>query len=413
MQKICFVNSWLMRIDGQYAAAGAALRRSTTCRVLAIAFLRKQVRLPCATLLLIGLLAPTLLFAQQNATTDPRQTAQSLLADALLLVAKENRYEEALALLQQARHLDSHNPTYRYEIATIKYQQKKYSDVIGLMKASVRSSKATPDYYRLLGNAYDLIGKTQRATKTYQRGIKRFKKAGTLYAELGGMAYRKGNNDAAVEWWEQGIEKDPNFATNYYWAAQLYCHSSEKLWGLLYAELFMQLEPNGTRNKAISQLLYKTLSEALQAPTDSTAATVSFSEKAQLYLLLNETEIDSVLPFQVLYNIDAQWAMPLPLRDKNLPTLYIFRKDWLNRWLNQQHQQYQPNLVFMRQQQIEQAQHLEAYTYWLLREGQPAVFEQWLQEHRYSFKLFLDWFNQHPLQLDEQHRFYRRQYLKH
>lgn len=353
---------------------------------------------------------PAALSAQQ-ATSNNQHIAKRLLADAITLVYKEQRYDDAIALLQQARSLDSHNPTYRYEMAAICYRQKKYADVIRLMKSTLRSSKANAEYYRLLGNAYDLGGNSTRAEKIYKRGIKRFKKAGSLYAEMGGMAYRRGNNDAAADWWERGIEKAPNFATNYYWAATLYCHSSEKLWGLLYAELFMNLEPNGERNETISRLLYDTYANALQAPTDSTPATVSFSEKAQIYLLLNETETDTVLPFQVLYNLEAQWAMPLPLRDKNLQTLYVFRKNWLARWQTEQHREYQPNLVFDRQQTIETAQHTEAYNYWLLRKGNPIEFNEWLRQHPYTFKEFIDWFNQNPLQLGPSLQFYRRQYL--
>lgn len=344
---------------------------------------------------------------------DKRVLAHQFFAEAITIADKEQRYDDAINLLKKAHNLDSRNPAYNYEMAYIRYRQKKYTDAIKIIRPLTRSNKANSEYYRLLGNAYDLIGNQKRAERSYLRGIKRFKHAaGALYTEMGGLAYKKGNNDLAVDWWEKGIEQVPNFASNYYWAAKLYGHSSEKIWGLLYAEIFMNLEPNGSRNKEISQLMHQIYTDALHTPTDSTPANVSFSEKAQLYLLLNEIENDSLLPFQVAFNLDAQWAMPLPLRDKKLSTLYLFRKDWLSRFFSQQHDKFYKNIVFEQQQYINLNQHLEAYTYWLLRDGNPNEFEQWIKNNPYTFKAFVEWFNNNPLQLDANKRFYRRQYLK-
>jgi tetratricopeptide (TPR) repeat protein len=352
---------------------------------------------------------PTYLFAQ---VANKQFLAQQFLTEAISIADKEQRYDDAVNLLLKARGLDSRNPTYSYEIAYMRYQQKKYAEVIKFLRPITRSAKANADYYHLLGNAYDLSGNGKRAERTYRRGIKRFKQAGSLYAEMGGLAYKRGNNDMAVDWWEKGIEQDPNFATNYYWASKLYCHSSEEIWGLQYAELFMNLEPNGARNEEISQMLYEVYANALHPPTDSTAASVSFSHKAQMYLLLNETQNDTLLPFQVAYNLDAEWAMPLPLRDKSLNTLYWFRKDWLSHYYAQQHDKYYNNIVFERQQDIAQNHHLEAYTYWLLRKGKPQEFEQWLKEHPYTYKAFIEWFNNNTLRLNKDKLFYRRQYLQ-
>lgn len=42
--------------------------------------------------------------------------------------------------------------------------------------------------------------------------------------------------------------------------------------------------------------------------------------------------------------------------------------------------------------------------------GDEAGFQRWQVLHQDRWKAFLQWFEAHPLQLDETHRFYRTQY---
>ena len=53
----------------------------------------------------------------------------------------------------------------------------------------------------------------------------------------------------ALNYYEKGIEIDPKFPSNYYRAALLYDYSDHEIWGLIYGELFMDLEPNTKRTE--------------------------------------------------------------------------------------------------------------------------------------------------------------------
>ncbi len=361
--------------------------------------------------LLLSLVCCHVWAAAQNNTTD-RQKAFEYWQQAISLMDNEQRYDEAILLLQQASALDGHNPAYRYEMAYAYYRQKKYGETIKILKRTVRSSKATADYYRLLGNAYDLLNNINKAEKTYRRGLKKFPNTGSLYAELGGLAYKRGNNDKAIQEWEKGIEYSPTFNSNYYWAATLYCHSSEKLWGLIYGELFMLLEPNGDRNEEMSDLLFSTYGKCIKEATPSTGSGFSASEMAQRYLLLDETERDTLLPFPVLFNLSSEWAMPTPLRNKDIATISAIRQGFASHWFSEQNNRHYPNVLFDWWQKVANAGHSEAYTYWLMRKGAPQEFETWLTYNSKKFHDFLEWFNRNAMAINKKQRFFKMQYAQ-
>lgn len=342
-----------------------------------------------------------------------KKEALALAKQALDLSDKQQNYTQALNLLVQARKLDPKNPEYQYETAYIYYLQKNYDRVIKELKRPVGRGKA-PDarFFQLLGNAYDLNNRPDDAIDAYKDGIKQFPDAGNLYLELGGMAYKAGNNDEAVEYWEQGIQNAPSFASNYYWAAKLYCHSSEKIWGILYGELFMLLEPNSARSEEMSSLLFDTYRDAMVVnPNSSWQNWVSFSERAHMYIMLGAGEENEQPPFQVAVDDAMTNALKPEMNSKNINAICRLRQLFLDNWIAKAYNMPYQNMLFDWWRQVKDAGYLEAYTYWLFRKGNPDEFDGWLKKNNVEFKTFLQWYNSQPLKLSRQQRFYRLQYL--
>ena len=61
-----------------------------------------------------------------------------------------------------------------------------------------------------------------------------------------------------MTYFEKGIEVNPMFASNYFRAAKIYCNSSEEVWGMIYGEIFINLERTNDRTFKISKLLFDT-----------------------------------------------------------------------------------------------------------------------------------------------------------
>lgn len=64
--------------------------------------------------------------------------------------------------------------------------------------------------------------------------------------------------DRAVSYYEKGVYVEPAYSSNYYRLAQLFLSSKDKFWGLIYGEIFMNLERNSQRTEEMSKWLFNT-----------------------------------------------------------------------------------------------------------------------------------------------------------
>ena len=90
----------------------------------------------------------------------------------------------------------------------------------------------------------------------YKDALKRFPKSPVLYSEYGALLSENKNEDAAIKQWEKGIEADPNYSSNYYYAAKYYAQKGNVLWGILYSEIFVNIESLTKRTTEIKDILY-------------------------------------------------------------------------------------------------------------------------------------------------------------
>ena len=177
-------------------------------------------------LLLLAVMFASSIFAQNN----PK--AKEIVNEAIKHV-DEGDYKTGIKLLQEAQKLEPEDVDITYEIGYAYYLDKDYKKAIQILE-KIKSDKKAKDYvFQLLGNAYDNLGKTEDALATYKDGLKRFPNSGRLYLEQGTLWMRQKEYNKALDLYEAGIKADPDFASNYYWAAKLYCSSSEEVWGMI------------------------------------------------------------------------------------------------------------------------------------------------------------------------------------
>ncbi|MEO6831766.1 MAG: tetratricopeptide repeat protein, partial [Chitinophagaceae bacterium] len=196
---------------------------------------------------------------------------------AIQLEDEEGKYDEAIKLFAEAEKLDPDKFDYPYEMAYALSKKKEYPKAIKILEGLLDHPNVTARAYQALGNAYDFNNQPAKAIETYENGLKRFPDAGELYLERGNMDLFKKDYENALSYYEQGIKLDPKFPSNYYWASIIYCSSSEEVWGMIYGEIFMNLERNSKRTAEISKLLFDTYKSGIQFTSD-TSMTVSFSQ---------------------------------------------------------------------------------------------------------------------------------------
>ena len=305
-----------------------------------------------------------------------------------------------LKLLQEAAALDPNNIAYPYEIGYAYTAQKDYKNALLYFQKVIQSPEANDRAYAMLGNTYDDSGDTARAMKTYRLGLKKFPASGYLNMEVGNMHYKNKDYGAALDGYEAGIRAEPGFPSNYYRAAMLYLHSTEKAWGMIYGEAFMNLERNTERTATMSKELYDAYRKAIEITSD-TSMSVSFTKNViDAANVVKDKNGKIILPFAGAVYEPLILMSVLSVKTLDMETLCGMRASFLNLYFEQKHNEDYPNALLDYQRRVQEAGHLAAYNHWVLMKGDETAFEDWQSQHRNEWEAFNTWFRDHPLVLD-------------
>jgi tetratricopeptide (TPR) repeat protein len=369
------------------------------------------------TLSLLFFLSLSLLAGAQSA----EEKAVDLIRQAIALM-DNGQIDESLLVLEKAWKLDPKNSVVPYEMGYAHYLKEDYVSAVKAFETALKFKDANAQYYQMLGNAYDNAGRPKEALATYKKGIKKFPTAGRLYLEMGIMSINAGQYDEGVSWFEQGVTAEPAFSSNYYHLSKLFLNSGNKVWGMVYGELFLNLERNSRRTTAISELLYISYRDNIEYKTD-TSVSANFNKnplvitsskdlknlQAQLQAMI--TSFD-----KFAYGTTMCLAAPLlneqgqPLgagHQLTLPQMHTLRSHFLDLYYQKGYDKQYANPLFPYQRQVQKAGHLEAYNYWILSSGDPEGFDAWQAQNKATWTAFVDWFMENPLKLNPKNHFAR------
>lgn len=355
-------------------------------------------------LMLLFVLIGQSVFGQNN-----KELALAKAKQAIRLEDEEGKFDEAIKLLEEAQMLDAENMLYPYEIAYAYYSKKDYKRASDILEKLLTHKDVNERVYQTLGNAYDYQGKPEKAVTTYEAGLSKFPKSGELYLELGNMQMAQEQYKQALDYYEAGIDKDPAFASNYYWAATLFCHSTEEVWGVMYGEIFMNLERNSQRTAAISKLLFDTYKQGITIESD-TAYAVSFSQNMTIDADDIKKSETPRLPFGTgCYEMVLLLAI-VGEQQIDINSLDRIRTRFVDRYFEVGKAEDYPNILLDYQQKVKQAGHLEAYNHWILMQGDKEGFEAWYLNNKEKWEGFKEWFTTHQIDIDDTHKLTRLQY---
>ncbi len=343
------------------------------------------------------LMATGMLAAQNH-----KELADQKIAEAINLM-DQGYVDESIRLINEALKLHE-SSDYYYELGYAYYLKQDYVKAIEIVKPLLRKKDAKDIYFQFVGNCYDYTGNKQKAIDTYLSGLKKFPFSGRLYLELGTMYAMDQDYNKAVEYYEKGIDAEPGFPSNYYRLAQLFLSSDDKYWGLIYGELFMNLERNTPRTADVSRWLYNTYAKNITFPSDTTVSVI----------LASRTIYFSGKKLQIPYGLSVYVPLlSVAARGENAITLAA-----LNRirsrftesyFLHNRHIEY-PNVLFNYHKNLMELGHFEAYNYWILSEGNDHEFNEWLNENNEKWDAFISWFRGNPIHIDHTNKFLRSQY---
>jgi tetratricopeptide (TPR) repeat protein len=313
--------------------------------------------------------------------------------------------EESVKILEECIKLDPGNQTYPYEIGYAYYISKDYKKTIKQLTPLSKLKEPRDHTFQLLGNSYDLLGKPRKAIETYEDGLKALPRSGRLHLELGGMYEVAGDYDKAINYFEKGIEAEPAYPSTYYRLTKLFLNSDQEVWGMIYGELFMNLERNTKRTAEISKLLYDTYKKAITFTSD-TSFSVSFSK----FNILDLSQKQMTLPFGMgIYEPTLIMAM-VTEKTIDLASLNRIRTNFITSYYDNKRNEKFPNVLFDYQNKVLAENHIEAYNYWILMKGDELAFTSWQLANGDKWKAFVEWFNPNHIDVTEENKFIRTQY---
>ena len=347
-------------------------------------------------------------------TSDP-QKAATLKQQAVDLMDNGDP-EKALLLLDSAQRLDPGNYVYRYEMGYAYYVKKDYPAAIRLFRQTTTFADITDQCYQMLGNAYDMNNERAKAREAYAEGLRRFPNAGRLYMESGITYLAEKSYDTAAALWEKGVQVEPNYPSNYFRLAKLFAQTDERIWAVLYGELFMNIERGSDRTAEISKLLFDAYKQSIHFSDTSLSVTLDMTSKTIL-VKSNPDPKDLHLPFRLNYTLALTTGLaPFPLtatkRELSIAAVSNARTLFVDIWFNKLKlaKQFPNNVLLDYQHTINEKGYLEEYNYWLLMKGNEEEFNAWYKDHKEKFDAFIKWYGDNPLQLDKDHLLVRTQY---
>ncbi len=292
---------------------------------------------------------------------------------------------QAMKLFKQAQQLDTSNINYRYQIASVLFLKKDFKQTIKILLPLLDHRDVSPNMIRLLANSCDNLGQQDKAIEYYKKGIELSPHDGKFYHDLGNIYLMRKQKDIAEAYFERGLEMDNKFVLNYYWAAKTALSSNDIWWGLLYGEIFVNIERNSHKTYEISRLLYENYTKIIKTDQDS----LMRIDRQNMHW---NGKFDKTC--------DSIWQhITVKKQVSTIEAIYQLRKGFLDDLKATHIGQSTGYILFDFLRDVEQDQHLEAYHYWLLNQGNEVEFEEWTSQNAPAFGRFISWFVQHPLEL--------------
>lgn len=277
-------------------------------------------------------------YAQQSVEAIRKQAMQS---------AQQQDFADALQILKQGLQQYPDNFDLQKDEAYIAYLGRDYQQSLEFGKIIVARDDADVQSYQILGLTYKAIADYKEADKLYKAGLKKFPKSGVLFSEYGDMLMQYDNKHEAIIQWEKGIQANPGYSSNYYYAAKYYADNNNVFWSIIYSEIFINIESLTSRTTEIKNLLLNDYKLALtnKSNIDILKNSGNNFEKAVAAALSASIEpatTDNVIPemitafrirFLLYWNISAAVNYPFHLYDFQTQLLRDGLFDAYNQWL--------------------------------------------------------------------------------
>ncbi len=307
-------------------------------------------------------LAASIVSVAQPSDQSTQETARSFM--------RTGDFDNAILVLARALQQDNANLELQKDLVMAYYYKRDYAKALEVVKTIVDREDADVVTYQISGNVYKALEEVKEADKMYKKALKKFPASGPLYSEYGELLWAKKDYNA-INFWEKGIKEDPSFEGIYYNAALYYYYTQDKVWTLIYGEVFVNMETLTQRSAAMKQLLLTAYKEKLFNNAD---------------MMKGEEKNNNVFTKAYLQTMNKQSY--LANRGISTDALTAIRTRFILDWYNSYATKF-PFKLFDYHQQLIREGMFEAYNQWLFGTVENlAAYDNWTKTHTDAYTKF-------------------------
>ncbi|MEO6611592.1 MAG: hypothetical protein ABIT05_05290 [Chitinophagaceae bacterium] len=281
-------------------------------------------------------------------------------------------FDNAIIVLIRALQQDSKNLEMQKDLVMSYYLKRDYAKALEGVKALLDRDDADVVTYQIAGNVYKALEQVKECEKLYGKALKKFPKSGALHSEYGELLWAE-KDFSAIQQWEEGIKVDPAYGGNYYNAALYYFYAKDKVWSLIYGEIFVNMESLSERGAAMKQQLLQAYKEKLFADAD---------------LMKGEEKNKSEFAKSFLEGMGKQAS--LANKGITTETLTMIRTRFILDWYATKAAKF-PFRLFDYQRQLLSEGMFDAYNQWLFGPSENlAAYDNWTKTHPDEYNGFND-----------------------
>ena len=296
-------------------------------------------------------------------------TAQDTPGKTAKAFIRNGDYNNAILVLNRAILNDNENIELKKDLAFAYYMQREFQKSINTIKPVVDSRDADVQSYQILGMAYKAVDEKKETERMYKAALRKFPESGVLYNDYGELLWSRNDFSDAAKLWLRGIQTDQNFPGNYYNAARYYYMTEDKVWGLLYGEIFLNLESYSRRTPEIKGMLVEGYKK-LFSDNDITKNQDNKNEFVKAYLSVIKTHSQVVD------------------RGVTPDALSALRTRFILSWYEKLSTDF-PFRLFDYHKQLAKAGLFDAYNQWIFGAGSNlSTFQQWTTTHSEEYNKF-------------------------
>lgn len=328
----------------------------TGCRSICVTFAGMKKWM----LIFLLLVNAHLLQAQEPDAPQLHETARQFM--------RSGDWSNAILVLNKALSKEPGNITYLKDLALTYYYQRDFAKAKETIKSLLDREDADEQTFQIAGNVYKALEELKECDRMYKKALRKYPNSGPLYAEYGELLWMQKDNNC-LQQWEQGIQNDPSYPLNYYYAARYHYFTNDKIWPILYGEIFVNMDSYSSRTAEMKTLLleaYKKLFITDPKAKPNRKAS-EFTEAVQEILNQNSAITQNGVTTETLTMLRTRFIL-----------------DWYQKYAAKF-----PFRLFEHQRQLLQEGLFEAYNQWIFEAaGNLAAYENWTKTHANQYNEF-------------------------